>query len=125
MKLWEVLKALDENPNKRFECSIIGGFKGYMYTKDNYYRLDIHDDDGLLISQQRGGGAFNDNILIKKDWHEFKQPVTWQKAIEAWANGSPIMCEYKGIKTFFRPRNVSSVCFTAELITHGTWYIED
>ncbi len=115
MKLWEVLKALEENPKKVFECNLLSGFKALMSTRDGYFDLKIFNCYGELISQEVKGGAFNENIRVNNDWQEVKQPVTWQEAIKACANGSLIMCEYKGIKKFF----------TAKLITHGTWYIED
>lgn len=129
MKLSEVIEALERNPKKRFECSLIGGHKGYMYTKDDYYRLDIHDDDGFLIYQQRGGGAFNDKIHINIDWQEVKQPVTWQEAIEAWANGKTIKCTKQGSDFVFegyKPnlRDQFDAIGRFQLID-GTWYIED
>ena len=125
MKLWEVLKELEENPKKVFECNLISDFKAVMSTRDGYFDLKIFNYYGELISQEIKGGAFNENIRINRDWQEVKQPVTWQEAIEAWAEGKKITCECEGVGTFFRPSNVSSACFTAKLITHGTWYIED
>ena len=125
MKTSEVIEALERNPWKRFECNLFSGFKALMSTRDGYFDLKILNCNGELISQEKKGGAFNENIRVNKDWQEVKQPVTWQEAIEAWANGSSIKCECEGGVTFFKPPRQSSACFTAKLITHGTWYIED
>ena len=130
MKLSEVIEALERNPKKRFECSLIGGHKGYMYTKDDYYRLDIHDDDGFLIYQQRGGGAFNDNIHINIDWQEVKQPVTWQEALEAWVNGKRVICKLNEETYAYHISCLLLVDQDANALSdseiqRGTWYIED
>lgn len=115
MKLWEAFKALEENPKKVF--------------KDKFSRtIHINDKGGIqfngvnIVRAKTFGVCYIDP---KVDWQEVKQPVTWQEAIEAWANGKKIRCKCEGGETFFRPSNVSSACFTAKLITHGTWYIED
>ena len=123
MKLWEVMKELEENPWKRFELSLIDGFKGYMYTKDAYYRLDIHDHNGLLISQQRDGGAFNDNVYISKEWQEVKQQVSWQEAFEAWLDGKTVFCFLENGKRVEYDQNINFI--HAHSLKTGTWYIED
>jgi len=57
-------------------------------------------------------------------------PVTWQEAIEAWANGKTIRCikengcelTFKGHQEFLRDE-VDAL--DRNQITHGTWYIEN
>lgn len=129
MKLWEVLKALEENPKKRFECSLSSGFKALMSTSDGYFDLKIFDCYGKLISQEKKGGAFNENIRVNNDWQEVKQPVPWQKAIEAWANGGKVKCILHG-KSFTYDSSKWGNMYSGDgylcdsEILHGTWYIE-
>ena len=107
MKLWEVLKELEENPDKKF--------KSVNYNQEE-----------IIISM--GAGCYDLPFRVldsNRDWQEVKQPVPWQEAIEAWAKGSSIKCECEGGVTFFSPPHKSSACFTAKLITRGTWYIKE
>lgn len=111
MKLWEVLKALEENPKKVFKSSLAGV----------EYKISL---DGDVTAFEASTGKYT-GLNNDRDWQEIGRPVPWQEAIEAWADGKKIRCKCEGGETFFRPSNVSSACFTAKLITHGTWYIED
>ena len=111
------MKALEENPKKVF-------------------KNDINRE--ISISAQ-GGIAFidvyfqNGNCYIdpSKDWHEVKQPVTWQEAIEAWANGKRIRCVINKAEFIFEKRHYrefqdqNDYGLAVEQITKGTWYIED
>jgi hypothetical protein len=127
MKLWEVLKALEENPEKKFETDS-GKFKSIFSAKGGFFHLDVYND-GRLIPQEYGGGAFNGNVCLGKEWQEIKQPVTWQEAIEAWANGKTIRCEDGGSGCLFSGgRNTltdSAGPIDRYQITKGTWYIEE
>ena len=111
MKLWEALKELEENPDKKFKSV-------------NYNQEDI------IISM--GAGCYDLPFRVldsNRDWQEIKQPVTWQEAIEAWANGKPIKCVINGGSTLYKSKSglqdslgwaVSPVH-----IKNGTWYIEE
>lgn len=109
MKLWEVLKALEENPEKEFECV---GMR--LIRESGTYRF-------INVNTRER----NFYMGVDNDWQEIKKPVTWQEALEAWANGKPIKCECEFGIIYFKPPRQSSACLTAKLITHGTWYIED
>ena len=127
MKLWEVLKALDENPKKVFECDLISEFKAVMRVIDGYFDLKILNKDGMPIPQEIKGGAFNGNININRNWQEVKQPVTWQEALEAWANGKKV--KYKnehGCLTYSGSTLKDEIGPLASYqLLNGTWYIED
>lgn len=112
MKLWEALKELEENPKKVFK------------SNNGFGEVTLGYSNGIefIGVQKTKNGTFLSEL---RDWQEVKQPVTWQEAIEAWANGKKIRCKCEGGETFYRPSKESSACFTAKLITHGTWYIED
>ena len=117
MKLWEVLKELDENPNKRF--------KSVNYNQEE-----------IIISMGTGCYDLPFRVLdSNRDWQEIKQPVTWQEAIEAWANGKTIKCVHYGENYAFEGRSVflatdehvepSNVEPSKKMILDGTWYIEE
>ena len=127
MKLWEVLKELEENPMKVFECDLISEFKAVMRVIDGYFDLKILNKDGTPIPQEIKGGAFNENININRNWQEVKQPVTWQEAIEAWANGKKIKYENEhGCLTYSGNTLKDEIGPLASYqLTTGTWYIED
>ena len=127
MKTSEVIEALERNPWKRFECNLFSGFKALMSTRDGYFDLKIFNCNGELISQEKKGGAFNENIRVNKDWQEVKQPVTWQEAIEAWANGKRIKYENEhGCLTYSGNTLKDEIGPLASYqLTTGTWYIEE
>lgn len=131
MKLWEVIKALEENPCKAFTSNHMGKRHVIKADKNGYLNLEIYAGTGELISQKSGGGAFNGNIHISKmDWQALVIPVTWQEAIEAWANGDTVKCVlgrsesvFLGEKIAFRNQDASVV--DKAQIRDGKWYIED
>ena len=82
MKLWEVLKALEENPEKKYKMvSIFGKIHEIGLDRNGYYTFSTIYN-GKNIDTEPGGG-FDGNIYREADWQEVKQPVTWQEAIEA------------------------------------------
>ena len=121
MKLWEVIKALTEDPAKKFEqrgpdwvetiwCE--GGF--LVYTSE--FRGEVID---------RGGITENAH-LNECDWKLVRQPVPWQEAIQAWVEGkkkvtvsTPFGLESQEVK-----KSRGSIITEYE-ITNGTWYVED
>ena len=131
MKLWEVLKALEENPEKVFKGNLSCGFKTLMRVRDGYFDLKIFNLSGELIPQEKKGGVFNENLRLSLDWQELKQPVSWQEAIEAWANGKTIGVTQKDIeKRFYEGkdyllRDQHGYSVSEDEIAEGTWYIED
>ena len=127
MKLWEVLKALDENPKKVFECdtgSRIKFFdnKLYWYDKHNNPKeaFEIRD------KRSRPGVCHNTGDF----WQEIIQPVTWQEAIEAWANGKTVKCvDDEGKAWTYKQKwlvaSEDDNALALNEIKYGTWYIED
>ena len=108
MKLWEVLKALEENPDKKF--------KSVNYNQEE-----------IIISM--GAGCYDLPFRVldsNRDWQEIKQPVTWQEAIEAWANGKLICTTNEaGGRVCRRGGEGRFMSLSPTEIFHGTWYIED
>ena len=105
MKLCEAMKKLDENPNKVFK---------------NRYGVKLTAKDGWASIDGRT------TFPMEDVWEEVKQPVTWQEAIQAWAeNGKTIRVEFENgnQKQFDSPHKLNTIC--PDDINLGTWYIED
>lgn len=133
MKLWEVLKALEENREKKYKMvSIFGKIHEIGLDHNGYYTFSTIYN-GKNIEAEPGGG-FGGNVYREADWQEVKQPVPWQKAIEAWANGKTIKCVHYGESYVFEGRSVfleadehglpSGIQPSKKMILQGTWYIE-
>ena len=133
MKLWEVLKELEENPKKRFKSiKRMSDVESVLWIGSNdYLYLERKKLDGTKLPVDKSSGGFNGNINIYADWQEVKQPVTWQEAIEAWMNGKTIGVTQKDIEKRFyegkdyllRDQHGDSV--SEDEIAEGTWYIEE
>ncbi len=121
MKLWEVLKALEENPNKKFECvnmRLERVLDIYRFTNVN--------------TQER---AFY--MGVDNDWQEVKQPIPWEKAIEEWAKGENISCEVDGCVFFYSKdskfgedkwrvlKSREGEPISVNEILNGKWYVEE
>ena len=121
MKTWEVLKELTENPNKRF-------------------RLPSWED-GRYITATNTGLIVNEILelanvsRLKVDWEILPQEVTWQEALEAWANGKTVKCTARGYDNIYQKYDVVDDCDDSFLldevgnpldayeILEGKWYI--
>lgn len=142
MKLWEVIKELTEDPTKKFErkdrykhwvigTDVVGGaISGETY----YFMLDCDGEDSY-----GDAGNFTGNLANNEDdWQEVKQPVTWQEAIQAWADGKKVAWEEDADRRVF-DRNKSwpiskyqnhlldqeGDAVTVRMISGGKWYAED
>ena len=109
MELWEAMKELGENPNKVF--------------KNRY---------GVKLTAKNGWASIDGRTTFPMEdvWEEVKQPVTWQEAIQAWAEGNTVIVEntcdkrkYDGKKNFLKDEYGNPM--GSWEITNGTWYIED
>ena len=109
MELWEAMKELGENPNKVF--------------KNRY---------GVKLTAKNGWASIDGRTTFPMEdvWEEVKQPVPWQEAIQAWAEGKTVIVEntcdkrkYDGKKNFFKDEHGNPM--GSWEITNGTWYVED
>ena len=127
MKLWEAMRLLEENPSRKFEYQDVQK-KCLLYADAGcyddrvFYMLDCWDNKGELITGNRGG-SLHGNLSTLDNWQPVRQPVTWQEAIQAWADGKRVTlkfdrCEY-AFFGFSDPEN------TRRAINGGTWYVED
>jgi len=135
MKTWEMLKELTENPkkNKIFEAKNKFGDR-YQMLRDGagYFELTVFNTDGKSISSDVPAGGFNGNIHQDYNWKEVPQEVTWQEAVQAWANGGKVSCRlddwtytYEGnVEYPFKGLEDSDGDgISAEEILQGKWYI--
>ena len=126
MKLWEVMKLLEENPTDVYEAKMNESWRVRMTVKDGfggYYYFEVFNSK-RLIDQSRGGGAFNGNVALSLDWQLVRQPVPWQEAIQAWADGKMVSVDVGGCK--FKLTHDDTIFGLSErMINLGTWYVED
>ena len=120
MKLWEVMKKLDENPNKRFKHAL-GSIIGFADNVLQWLEKDGEIIEPFLVRDRRSGTGICHNT--GDDWQEVKQPVTWQEAIQAWADGKRVTLKLDRCEYAFC--GFSDQANTRRAINSGTWYVED
>lgn len=136
MKYSEAVRLLEENPNNVVEAHCV--FKGWIVRMSvvrgisRYFHFEVLDG-GKVIDQSLPAGAFNGNVALGLDWQLVQQPVRqpawqpvpWQEAIQAWAEGKTVTVSTMfglGSKEVKKSRGSS---ITEYEITAGTWYVED
>lgn len=127
MKLWEAMKKLTEDPTQEFEAKLSPTWALRMsvdtkiYTR--YFKFEVFN--GIrVIDQSLGGGAFNGNVALVLDWQLVHQPVTWQEAIQAWADGKMVSYKYPQDPVAYSFQD-SNRMMCIEKIKDATWYVED
>jgi hypothetical protein len=120
MKYWEVVKSLTEN-SALSGVAVIGSIRYELYV----------DDSGTLQSAtyylQLGtkGTSIGEAGNIDFDgWEIVRQPVTWQKAIQAWVDGKKVSYSYMGYDKRF-PFEDSNTMMSIEKVKNAEWYVED
>ena len=59
---------------------------------------------------------------------EVKKPVTWQEAIQAWAEGSRVTVEYESLGGIVKHGKIpfsENFSVNRNELIQGTWYVED
>ena len=123
MKLWEVIKELTEDPTKKFVLDEVDRI--YTLSADRgafspHFRLSAINGKGANISNL-DYGQFDGNLRTDEDgWQLVRQPVTWQEAIQAWADGKRVTLKLDRREYVFfgfsDPAN-------AKRAINGTWYV--
>ena len=127
MKLWEVMRLLEENPTGVYEAQLNDCGLRVRMTVDTelgeYYNFEVFNSN-RVIDQSLGGGAFNGNVALDLDWQLVRQPVTWPEAIQAWGAGKIVSVEVDGCE-FKLTHDYSIFGLSKRMINLGTWYMED
>ena len=112
MKTWEVLKNLGEDGTKRYKRLGDGLEMGCGGQFGMYYQWE----------------AGHAHLSPLDAWEEVSQEVTWQEALEAWANGKDIKSViydeeifYKHEERYLEDQNGDAI--SSDELTEGKWYI--
>ena len=106
-KTWEVVKMLMENPRLRFEAKI-------NKKKSNMW-IDTDGDLAMDVVKTAPDYPITDNEWLNAEWHLVETPVTWQEALQAWAEEKTVICKFNDI-------NEEYICFSNDYDTHLTRY---
>lgn len=119
MKLWEVMRLLEEDPTKRFETKLASkGWTACMRVDTGHFKFEVFNGK-ILVDDARMV-----NVELDLDWQPVRQPVTWQEAIQAWGAGRIVSVEVGGCK--YKLTHEDSIFGLSErMINLGTWYMED
>ena len=105
MKLWEVIKEIENGSTKTYEATTAHGKikihkteKGYLWLP-RYLRLDY-------------------------DWQPIPQTVTWQEALQAWADGENVVLNCGETENYLLGSH-NYLQVSKEQIANGIWYVED
>ena len=107
-KTWEIIKMLSENPNLRF--------KAMPYSEAKTFSDEVCLVNGVLC--WGGNNAYPLQVAIGKydiDWQLVETPVTWQEALQAWAEEKTVICKFNDI-------NEEYICLSNDYDTHLTRY---
>ena len=122
MKTWEMIKALTENPEKKFKGKILGQAELY---------------EGILVWSSSMEDVVISNTLLKMEWEEVKEPVSFIEAVESekkirveheYLDGSleTLTTNYHGIDdVLYTIGNCFDGDGVRDIILNGKWYIED
>ncbi len=99
--------------------------------KVKYDRFEISEGtfSWCIMMEKHKGVSLT--IFEKHEWQPEPQKVTWQEAIEAWADGKEVGIDYDNDYVIYRIHifgdgsldKDSIITFTPEAIKHGTWFI--
>lgn len=109
-KTWEIIKMLGENPNLRF--------KAVPYSEGKMTFEEVCLVNGVLC--WGGNNAYPLQVAIGKydiDWQLVETPVTWQEALQAWAEEKTVICKFNDINEEY-----SEICFSNDYDIHLTRY---
>ena len=129
MRYSEAIRKLEEEPTLEFK--LVETYKTWTlktdydprYLKDGilYFSLECEGEDSM-----GGAGEFSGNLLINDDrWEVVRHPVTWQEAIQAWADGKTVSVKLTTAGGEFERTKTPAEYIANDEITTGIWYVED
>lgn len=119
-KTWEVVKILMDNPRLRFEAKI-------NKKKSNMW-IDTDGDLVMDVVKTAPDYPITDNEWLNAEWQLIETPVTWQEALQAWAEGKTIRCKCFdqdfGIEEYqIRTGVHTCVTLSRKGLLYGQWFI--
>ena len=102
MKLWEVLKALEENPNDTYISE-----DAFLKVKTNGEYFEINGKVTACMS---------------RNYEKVEKSVPWQEAAEAWASGKQIRLVMPEWEWIIHPDN--EIQLNKRITKIGKWFIE-
>ena len=120
MKYWEVVKRLTENPELS-GVAVIDSIRYELYVNDS----GTLESKTYYLELGTNGTSIGKAGKIDFDgWEIVRQPVTWQEAIQAWADGKNISYSYMGYDKRFDFED-SNAMMSIEKVKNADWYVED
>ena len=123
MELWEVFKELEAKPDRTFRTTYDGRTLE-IKNVDGWFQFNLIDAHGNKRDHLTPSGAFNNNVKVDMDWQLVHRPVTWQEALQAWAEGKKISFSYAGYDNRF-DFGASNYTMSVDKIKKAEWYVED
>lgn len=114
MKIWEMIKELSENPNKKFS---------YKGAQSNSY---VTVEDGKIVwrGDLQNGQEMAIGFIDERDreWEEVKEPVSFMEAIES---GKKIRVEHNNIQRIADESLNSNFTRTLKLNIDGKYLLSN
>ena len=108
MKGQEVWEAWKKDSSLKFKSEVNGRIVGLLHG------IPLWEDSNKEIS------AYS---FMENTWQLTRQPVPWQEAIQAWAEGNNLkICFADNVYTV---RGGEPMRIDKNDLTNGTWYVED
>ena len=119
MKYWEVLKNLTENPELS-GVAVIDSIRYELYVNDSG---TLKSKTYYLELGTTGTSIGKAGTIFFNGWELVKQPVTWQEAIQAWADGKKVSYKYSYNEVMYEFQD-SNRMLSIEKIKDAAWYVE-
>lgn len=123
MKLSEVFSELEKGSTETYEAYYNSGTRVTMSRDGQFPNFQKFDHEGTPYEQQSRNGYFSGNCKFGLCWNPVKTSVTWQEAIQAWADGKTIRLKMPEWEQVWKPTN--AISFNHCQVTQGSWYVED
>ena len=119
MKYWEVVKNLTEN-SALIGVAVIDSIRYELYVNDS----GTLESKTYYLKVGTNGTSIGKAGNIDFDgWEIVRQPIPWQEAIQAWADGKRVTLKLDRCEYAFC--GFSDQANTMRAINSGIWYVEE
>ena len=122
MKYWEIVKSVTENP-ALCGVAVIDSIRYELYVNDS----GTLESKTYYLKLGTNGTSIGKAGNIDFDgWEIVRQPIPWQEAIQAWADGKVVYVKNKAGGRVFRHGGEGETMYLLQSeIATGIWYVED